>query len=1354
MLICAPIGLFAQQSWVEMMGNPDAKLHEISAAFEAEMLGKKDVPHSGYKIFKRWEHWAAYRQNTDGSLISNSEVLSEAHRYWSKQNARSTSGNWIELGPMQEENIYRGVGRITSIAFHPTDPDVVLVGSPSAGVWTSRDGGTTWENNDESLANFGVGSIAFDPVNPDVIYLGTGDIDADESYGAGVWKSTDGGYSYQQSNQGMGDLQVGKILVHPRNNEVVIAATNEGVFKSEDAGANWRLTSTNRDFRDLEFMPGHPDTIYAADYNYFGGSLIYKSTDTGSTWERRWVFEGVFPDQRYEIEVSEADPNIVYAISRARVLKSVNRADSFKVVLDSTDVLLEPQGWYNASFEVSNDNPDLLFAGHVRLFRSQDGGKTWQRRNGSHADNHYLEINPHDGSLWVADDGGIHRSFDEGRTYEDHTNMGVGAIYGISQSPFEAMDVLQGHQDCGSKYYDGNKWHSVYGADGMLPLFDPSDETRFYTSWQYGGIVRFLNGIGSGQNMKMPEDEGPWVTSYIIDGNDSSIMYTAREEIWKSDNLWTEKTKDMTWSSISTGLAKNTGGSFVKIALARTDNSKMYAIWRRSAASKLIYCPDIYASTPVWEDLSNNYPPVAFHADFESDPRDDSTIYLLHDKTVMVTNDHGQNWAYLNNNLPRVPVYSLAIDTTNSDLYLGTDIGVFYKASSANSWLPFDNGMSKNARVTDLEIYYHPTDHSKSRIKASTYGRGVWESDLYNNDTTYFSFEPQTYIKLNRGSYTMTDTFSVEIKFRRHLRETPVDGFSMADIAVNNGTVLSLNGSGSLYTAQIQASGFGELTIQIPDSVATASDDGLFNAASEQLNVFYADLPMAIGFTGPAGVGDSTTIRAWFRSDEGILGNDSSVIQNDGDTVRYWYDRSGHALYAIQNTDSSKPHYKVDSMGIAGYPAIEFTPINRFMRADGITKVGKSISVFEVATSNEVEWSSSGWIANSRTPNGFVMHVNNNSTSMRSEVVTGRNRLQYLGAESNFASDIREPHIYGIQWNQDQRKHFSILDDKKRPDNVGNFTLRDPNDTIFVRFGKDNWERWGNGKIAEFLYYNVDLFETKRILVTNYLAARYGIALERESKYEHASDYPHDIAGIGQMNYYDFHYEAKGEGQVHVQDPSAMKDGDFFMWGHDGDSTNRWLNDNVPPANGTSGAYQRVKRTWAISLSDDKGFMAPSDMSNYMVTILLDSNMIPAGNNPVGIAFSESEDFSNSDFSAELFLNSDGKYEARTYVKGKYFTVVTGSKIEVGNGANIESSTFRLIPNPSRNGLSNLQFDPSISGDLSLAVYDAKGGLVMRKENIQSASGKFLLDLSDQTPGVYFVNVDHQEGSTTLRLIR
>lgn len=1346
-LIVSPIVALSQSSWVEMIAQPGAKLNDIRAAFEAEMKHKKYEKHSGYKVFKRWEYWAAFRQTADGSLLSNREVLDEAQAYWSGQSARSGSGNWIELGPMQEDNIYRGVGRMTSIAFHPTDPNTVLVGSPSAGVWISRDNGRSWRNNDESLANFGVSCISFDPLNPSTIYIGTGDMDANESYGVGVWKSTDGGQTYFSSNQGMGDVSVGKILVHPRNNNIVIACTKEGVFKSEDNGSSWRLTSIVRDFRDIEFMPGHPDTLYAADYNYFGGSLIYKSVDTGSTWERRWVFEGVFPDQRYEIEVSDADPNRVYAISRNRVLLSTNRADSFSTVLDSGDVLLEPQGWYNASFEVSNENPDLLFAGHVRLFRSQDGGKTWQRRNGSHADNHWLEINPHDASLWIADDGGIVRSFDEGRTFEDLTNMGIGAIYGIAQSPFKPMDVLQGYQDCGSKYYDGNKWHSVYGADGMLPLFDPTDQQRFYTSWQYGGLVRHLNGIGSGQNVKMPEDEGPWVTSFLIDGRDSSVMYTAREEIWRSDSLWANRANQVTWTSISTGIAKNTGGSFVKIAFARTDNKKMFAIWRRSSASKLIYCPDIYAASPDWIDLSNNYPAVAFSADFETDPVDDSIIYLLHDRNVLMTSDHGQNWTYLNNNLPRVPVYSLVVDTVTRDLYLGTDIGVFYKGFNEQAWRAFDNGMSKNARVTDLEIYYHPSNHPLSRIKASTYGRGVWESDLFNNDTTYFSFEPQTYLKvLNREKHSMTDTFSIQVNFRRHVKRVEVASFEDADLELTNAQVLSITGNADEYRVLLRANNYGEVSVSVPDSVVRAIDDQLFNAASNELRIWYTAEPLAIGYTGPAGVGDSSVIRAWFRSDEGIFKNDGVTEPGHLDTVKYWYDRSGHGLYAVQNTDSSKPRYIVDTLGPGGYPAIEFIPTNRFMRADGLTKPGKNITVFEVASSNTINWSSSGWIANARTPNGFVLHVNHNSTSMRSEVLSGRSRLQYLGAESNFASDIRNPHIYGIQWNEDQRKHFSILDDKKRPDNVGDFEPRDPNDTIYVRFGKDNWERWGDGKISEFLYFNVDLFEAKRILVTNYLAARYGLSLERESKYRHALSHPFDIIGIGRVSYYDYHDEAKGEGAVHIKDPLLMKDGSFLMLGHDGDSVNRWITDNVPTG---KIAYKRIKRSWAVSQINDKSIQ---DGIGELL-ILIDSTMVPPGDNPVGIALSKSTDFTQAYYSSPLFLNADGKYETRIQLRdGDFFTLISGTSIEVGKTESGIGSAISLWPNPSKNGKAYLNIPNQNEGSSMVKIVDINGKLVKAFDSLGENS--VLIDLSNQAPGMYIIHVENSARSESLKFIR
>ena len=1338
------------QSWQEMMADPNQNLYDIREAYEQQIGDQKLLPHSGSKQFERWFYWQQFKTDEQGNIRHTKDIYEEAQKFLSNNAARSQAGNWEELGPMYESNIYRGVGRLNCIAFHPTDPNKVMVGSPSGGVWISKDKGETWQNPDETLINFGVSSIAYDPNNPNIIYIGTGDVDGSESYGVGVWKSTDGGQSWSPSNTDIEDIAVGVVKIRPDSTNIILAGTQEGIYRSEDAGQSWTFTSVVRDFRDIEFKPDNPMIVYAADYNYWGGSLIYKSVDGGKNWARRFIFEGLYPEQRYEIEVSAAAPDRVYGMSRSRFVVSYDAADTFNIVIDSGEALIERQGWYNASFEVSQDDPDLMWSGHVYLYRSSDAGKVWQRVSGSHADNHFLAINPHDGSLWVADDGGIHVSDDEGRNYRDLTMMGIGAIYGISQSQFSPDDLLSGYQDCGSKLYNGHDFASVYGADGMVPLFDWSDSNKYYTSWQYGGVVRHQKGYGNGSgNLKMPEDEGAWVTPYILDGRTDTVMYIGRERIWKSSNIYTEKTKNVVWESISSGLAVNPGGSFVQLQLARTNNQVMYAIWRRSNSTRLIKCDDIYDSSPVWSDVTASLNVSSFSPDFETDPFDSLKIYLLRNNGMLITEDGGASWKNVSTGLPDVPNYCLELDTATGDMYLGSDLGVFYLAAGDTVWETFSNGLSKNARVEDLKIYYS-ADPDKRRLKAATYGRGIWESDLYSNSARSFPKAPQVYMnhypeRPFHLKHTYDQSFELELEFRRNLKRADVSDLTMSDFVVTNGQVTGLTGSLGHYFVTVEADTFGKVSVELPAGTAAGVSDGLASANEVSAEIIYVDHPAQMGYEGPAGVGSKDELRFWLRSDDGIHSDSLTAAQNDHDTVNFWFDRSGHGLYAkAGNADTNKPHLVLDSNGVGGWPAVEFLPVRRYLLMNNVTDVGENLSAFCIAQSNTENWHSSGWIANARTQNGFVLHVNKDGKSMRSEVTSNKGQLQYAGAESQYAHDIRIPHIYGSHYNQTERKHYSILDDKKRFDELpSGFEDRVADDTIFVRMGIDNWDREGNGKVAELFYFNQDVYDAKRIIITNYLSARYGIKLEFEDKYDFDVSHPWEMAGIGRMFDYDYHADAKGEGPLRLKAPQDMEDNEFLMWGHDNEALDSWIDTNTP----YDGFYKRVSRTWRVTESG-------GDLGN--IDVLLDSSAVPSSSDPIGLAFSPSSDFSEGYYSIPLTLNADGKYEGNgNFNDGDWFTIITAPKIEVGQYEGPrELFKANLYPNPSGDGQSTLSLELFKDAKTELSLRDIKGSIIWSKElQLNEGFQEIPVSMSSEASGVYLLSIDSQDFSRVLKWV-
>ena len=215
--------------WVDMMQDPNANFFEAQKAFEMYWEGRERQKGDGYKIFKRWEHFWSSRINEDGSFPAPEATLTAFENWQSAYNQQmngieSESGDWEEIGPrfkpFNGTGQPNGNGRLNCVEFHPTNANIMFVGSPSGGFWKTTNGGTSWTTSTDGLPTLGVSSILIDSSNTNIIYIGTGDRDAGDAPGLGVYKSTNGGQSFAQYNSGMGYKTVGQMLMHPTNAEL------------------------------------------------------------------------------------------------------------------------------------------------------------------------------------------------------------------------------------------------------------------------------------------------------------------------------------------------------------------------------------------------------------------------------------------------------------------------------------------------------------------------------------------------------------------------------------------------------------------------------------------------------------------------------------------------------------------------------------------------------------------------------------------------------------------------------------------------------------------------------------------------------------------------------------------------------------------------------------------------------------------------------------------------------------------------------------------------------------------------------------------------------------------------------
>lgn len=740
--------------WVELMQNPDANFFETQRAFEQYWEGREVTKGSGFKPFKRWEYMMQQRVTPDGRRPAPDRNIRAWNEYTASNSTRERSGDWSPLGPFTVPsgyNGYRGLGRVNAIAFHPTDPNTIFIGAPSGGLWATHDGGLTWYSHTDVMPTLGVSAIAVDYTNPDILYMGTGDRDAGDAAGLGVWKSFDGGITWIPSSTGMGNVTVGRLLLHPDDPQIILAATSSGLYKTINAGATW-VRKASGNFKEVVFKPGNPDIVYGAVSGTF-----YRSTDNGETFTT--INNGLPGGSRGVIGVSPANPEIVYfLITNSDSFKGLYRSEdsglSFTVRSTTPNIMAWDcqggsggQAWYDLDISVDPNNAEIIHAGGVNIFKSTNGGSSWFITahwyggcgvQSVHADLHILEYNPLNNRLYAGNDGGVYWTANGGQSWTEISNgLVISQAYKIGQSATNKNFVINGYQDNGTSTWTGTEWIAVGGGDGMECAFDPIDDRYSYSTIYYGSINRIFNhnsqGQIAGQGSNGITEGGAWVTPFLIDHFDGNVMFIGYKNVWRSTNIKAGNTGSVSWTKISN---INTSNLSVLVQ-SRANTNIIYA-----ASGNLLYRSDnVKDASVVWNTLTPNLPTNNTISAIEASPVDENIVYLVQQNRVFKSADKGYTWTEITGTLPDVQMNTIAYyRNSNEGLYLGTDIGVFYRDGSMNDWILFSDGLPAAILVTELEIYYDPAGPNGDVIRAGSYGRGLWESPVsYSSPLADFS---------------------------------------------------------------------------------------------------------------------------------------------------------------------------------------------------------------------------------------------------------------------------------------------------------------------------------------------------------------------------------------------------------------------------------------------------------------------------------------------------------------------------------------------------------------------------------------------------------------------------------------
>ncbi|MDH5804679.1 MAG: hypothetical protein OEZ54_05785, partial [Gemmatimonadota bacterium] len=414
---------------------------------------------------------------------------------------------------------YRNVGpsrggRVTAVAGVTSRVSTFYMGATGGGVWKTTDNGINWVNvSDGYFATGSIGAIRVSESNPDIVYVGTGSdgIRSNVITGKGVYRSDDAGDTWRFLGLG-GVGQIGAVLIHPSNPDLVYVAAigqafapnpERGVYRSTDGGGSWEqvlFVSDSTGAVDLEFAPDDPETVYASmwrgerkPWTIISGANeggVYRSLDGGDSWEQLLGGLPMGIRGKSDLAVSAADPDRVYVLMEAPVgeggvYRSDDRGDNWELV--STQASLLDRPFYYNNIDADPNDADVLYVNSTGYFKSEDGGRTWQRRRTPHGDNHDMWINPNNSNIFIqSNDGGANVTLDGGETWSTQHNQPTAELYQVDIDNEFPYWLYAGQQD-----------NTTIAVPSLPPYSSPSGHTGYW---------REVGGCETGPAVPNPDD--------------------------------------------------------------------------------------------------------------------------------------------------------------------------------------------------------------------------------------------------------------------------------------------------------------------------------------------------------------------------------------------------------------------------------------------------------------------------------------------------------------------------------------------------------------------------------------------------------------------------------------------------------------------------------------------------------------------------------------------------------------------------------------------------------------------------------------------------------------------------------
>ncbi len=668
--------------------------------------------------FMRWRSFWRHSLNPDGTLGDISAYWREQQKQPNLKSAESPYKDvaWTNLSYEDYIVSQIGLGRTTSIGFHPTNANTFYVGAAIGGVWRTTDGGQTYTPLGDELPFMAVSSIIVKKDNPNFLYIAVSDHVWYGPPGIGVYKSINSGATWQPtalSFQLSDNIRIYWMEADPNNPNKMFVATSAGLYRTTDAFQTVTKVSIVNCF-DVKIHLGNSDIVYMGGNN----GEFYRSTDGGSTFSLIQDFGNG------EVYIATTPLNLfkVYARNGTTLYKSTNSGTSFPTTNSFSD--------NTGLFVFSPTNQNTLLVGHIGVNtateRSDNDGTSfyatsqWLGAGGLpsiHVDQRNVFVNPlQPDFVYYCNDGGVYRYSISNNSFENLCDgLLITQFYDIAVSQTDENVIGGGSQDNGNVFRASNGVWDDYAptGDGMNQEIDPTDANTRYWAYQNGSLQRWINGVNTQISPPGQDGNGAWETPYRLDPNNPDRIVVGYNKVYSSTNQGTS------WTDISG--AVNFGGDLEEIAIAKSNSNRIYA-----ARGSNLYVKSTAGNTWTTRSMPAG---VSMISDLEVDPLNMDVIYISvpgysNGKKVFKSTDAGASWTNISGSLPNVAADAIELfETIPNAIFVGTDAGVYYQDDSFNDWVLY--GKVPHTRVDDIEIQY-----TEKLIRIGTHGRGVLEAPI------------------------------------------------------------------------------------------------------------------------------------------------------------------------------------------------------------------------------------------------------------------------------------------------------------------------------------------------------------------------------------------------------------------------------------------------------------------------------------------------------------------------------------------------------------------------------------------------------------------------------------------------